>query len=105
MAMEEHLVEAASYVRDNKNICRFTSLSPKSMKRCSWIAWPGKDHYERLLGVSYDIAVTLQYPPQIRFRGYGEQALPGQKREDRLQAGGHGALLQNLNAIDATSFF
>jgi hypothetical protein len=107
MAMEEHLVEAAYYVRDSKNICRihFTVSEEHEslfLERLS----PVKNRYERLLGVGYDIEVTIQHPFTDTIAVDTENR-PFRNRSGKIvfRPGGHGALLQNLNAIDGDIIF
>jgi hypothetical protein len=106
-AMEEHLVEAASYVRDNRNICRvhFTVSEEHEAPFLERLG-PAKSHYERLLGVSYDIAVTIQHPSTDTIAVDMENR-PFRDGSGKIvfRPGGHGALLQNLNAIDGDIIF
>ena len=106
-ALEEHLVEAAFYVRDARNICRihFTvseEHEPQFVNVLSRI----KGDYEKLFGVKYEIAVTTQH------RCTDTIAVDMENKPFRdgngkimFRPGGHGALLKNLNAIDGDIIF
>ena len=107
MAMEEHLVEAAYYVRDDKNICRIHFTVSEEHKSLFLEKFgPAKNHYERLLGVSYDVGVTIQSSSTDTIAVDMENR-PFRDRSGKIvfRPGGHGALLQNLNAIDGDIIF
>lgn len=106
-AMEEHLAEAAFYVRDANNTCRihFTvSQEHESLfrERLSSV----KGHYENLFGVHYDISFSVQLPSTDTIAVDMENR-PFRDRSGKItfRPGGHGALLQNLNAIDGNIVF
>lgn len=106
-AMEEHLVEAASYVRDDRNTCRihFTvSEEHESRFRSSLSDVVG--YYEALYGIKYDIAVTTQRPSTDTI-AVDRKNRPFRDRNGKIlfRPGGHGALLHNLNAIDGDIIF
>jgi hypothetical protein len=107
MAMEEHLVEAAYYVRDGKNICRIHfTVSEEHESPFLERLGPAKSHYERLLGVSYDIGVTIQHPSTDTIAVDTENR-PFRDRSGKIvfRPGGHGALLRNLNTIEGDIIF
>ena len=106
-ALEEHLVEAALYVRDTRNVCRihFTvSDEHESQFRESLARIKGD--YEKLFGVKYEIAVTIQHPSTDTI-AVDREGRPFRDRSGRLvfRPGGHGALLNNLNGIDGDIVF
>ena len=106
-ALEEHLVEAALYVRDARNICRvhFT-LSDEHESRFRDSLSRIKGDYEKLFGVKYEIAVTIQHPSMDTIAVDMENR-PFRDRGGRLvfRPGGHGALLKNLNATEGDVIF
>jgi hypothetical protein len=107
MAMEEHLAEAASYVRDDRNICRIHfTVSEEHESAFLERLGPAKSQFERLFGVSYDIAVTIQHPSTDTL-AVDLQNRPFRDRNGRLvfRPGGHGSLLQNLDGIDGDIIF
>jgi len=106
-AMEEHLAEAAFYVRDATNTCRihFTvSQEHESLfrERLSSV----KSHYENLFGVHYDVSFSKQLPSTDTIAVDMENR-PFRDRSGKItfRPGGHGALLQNLNANDGNIVF
>jgi len=106
-ALEEHLVEAALYVRDAQNICRihFTVSEEHESRLINWLPQI-KGYYEDLFGVKYEIAVTIQYPSTDTIAVDMENKPFRDKRGKMIfWPGGHGALLQNLNAIDGDIIF
>ncbi len=105
--LEEHLVEAALYALDRNGICRihYTVAEEHQGVVADYLA--GKiPLYERKFGVRYEwqisaqkaatrtIAVDLDNRP---FRGRDGKLL--------LRPAGHGALLENLNAIEGEFIF
>ena len=106
-AMEEHLVEAAFYVRDARNICRthFT-VSEEHESRFRDLLFRVSGYYEHLYGVSYEVAVTIQHPSTDTIAVDMENR-PFRDRNGKIlfRPGGHGAILQNLNAIDGDIIF
>jgi hypothetical protein len=106
-AMEEHLVEAAYYVRDDKNICRihFTVSGEHEALFLDKLG-PAKSYYEHLFGVGYDVGVTIQHPSTDTIAVDTENR-PFRDGSGKIvfRPGGHGALLQNLNAIDGDIIF
>ena len=106
-ALEEHLVEGSLYVRDGRNICRIHFTVSDEHESClkdflSRI----KGDYERLCGVKYEIRVTIQHPSTDTIAVDMENR-PFRDRTGKIvfRPGGHGALLQNLNAIDGDIIF
>jgi hypothetical protein len=106
-ALEEHLVEAALYVRDARNICRIHfTVSDEHESRFSEFLSRVKGDYEKLFGVKYEITVTIQYPSTDTIAVDMENR-PFRDRGGRLvfRPGGHGALLKNLNAMEGDVIF
>jgi hypothetical protein len=106
-AFEEHLVEAAEYVRDGKGICRLhLTVSPEH-----------REGFERLLekvGPLYEAKYNVRF--QVDFSTQGEFtntiAVDGRNRPFRLPDGsihfrpaGHGALIENLNNLQGDIIF
>ena len=106
-ALEEHLVEAALYIRDAKKICRvhFT-ISEEHESQLKDLLFQIKGYYEKLFGVKYEIAVTIQHPSTDTIAVDMENK-PFRDRSGKIifRPGGHGALLKNLNAIDGDIIF
>jgi hypothetical protein len=106
-AAEEHLVEAALYVRDARNICRahFT-VSKEHESQFSDFVFRARREYENLYGISYEISVTVQLPSTDTI-ALDSNNRPIRDRRDEIlfRPGGHGALLQNLNALEGDIIF
>lgn len=106
-SLEEHLVEAALYVRDAKGVCRvhFTVSKEYESDVKDYFA-SVRNYYENSCNVKFDfrlstqllstntIAVDMDNRP---FRDRGGMLV--------FRPGGHGALLKNLNAIDGDIIF
>jgi hypothetical protein len=106
-AMEEHLVEAAHYVRDARNICRvhFTvSEEHESAFRDSLLE--ARSYYEQLFGVSYEIGISKQLASTETI-ALDRNNIPVRDSNGKimLRPGGHGALLANIDALDADIIF
>ncbi len=106
-AMEEHLAEAAFYVRDANKTCRihFTvSQEHESLfrERLSRV----RKRYEDLFDVHYDVSFSVQHPSTDTIAVDMENRLYRDRSGKIIfRPGGHGALLQNLNAIDGDIIF
>jgi hypothetical protein len=106
-AMEEHLAEAAFYVRDDSNICKIHfTISEEHESQFKDLLHRVRGDYENLFGVNYEVAVTLQ-PRSTDTIATDMQSRPFRNGSGRIlfRPGGHGALLQNLNAIDGDIIF
>jgi hypothetical protein len=106
-AMEEHLAEAAFYIRDGRNICRihFTvSKEHENSFRTFFEAVRGR--YEHEYNVAYEFSLSLQDPSTDTIAVDIENR-PFRDRVGRLcfRPGGHGALLHNLNSIEGDIVF
>ena len=106
-AMEEHLVEAALYVRDDQNVCRIHfTVSEEHEPRFIELLSRVRGYYENLFAVRYEIVVTTQHPSTDTIAVDMENR-PFRDRTGKIvfRPGGHGALLQNFNAIDGDIVF
>jgi hypothetical protein len=106
-SLEEHLVEAALYVRDDQNVCRIHfTVSAEHESRFREVLSQIKGYYETFLGVKYEMAVTIQHPSTDTIAVDMENR-PIRDRSGKIifRPGGHGALLKNLNAIDGDIIF
>jgi hypothetical protein len=106
-AMEEHLVEAAFYVRDDRSICKIHfSVSEEHESQFKDLLYRLKGDYENLFGVNYAVDVTIQHPSTDTI-SIDMEGRPLRDRSGKIlfRPGGHGALLQNLNAIDGDIIF
>ncbi|NWG03061.1 MAG: DUF4301 family protein [Syntrophaceae bacterium] len=106
-ALEEHLVEAALYIRDEKNICRIHfTVSEEHESRFKELIGRISDDYEKRLGVKYEMTVTVQHASTDTIAVDMENK-PFRERSGKIvfRPGGHGALLKNLNAIEGDIIF
>lgn len=104
---EEHLVEGAMYGSDSQGIVRLhLTVSPEHLsffqKKCSEAA----KEFEQSFGVKYEISFSEQKPSTDTI-AVDEHNLPFRTSDGKLffRPGGHGALLENLNDLDADLIF
>jgi hypothetical protein len=97
-AFEEHLVEAAGYVRDAQGVCRIRfTVSPEHLHAFRLLAARVAPEYERALGVRFDLAFSVQKGSTDTVAG-APGGGPFVDDEGRLvlRPSGHGALLENV---------
>jgi hypothetical protein len=106
-ALEEHLVEAALYVRSGSGLCRvhFT-VSEEHLEPVKELLGRVTGQYERCLGVRFEVGLTIQSESTDTIAVDLENR-PYRDRSGRLffRPGGHGALLYNLDGIDGDIVF
>jgi len=106
-ASEEHLVEAANYARnsDGKARIHFT-ISPEHKERFLALLDKKKQDYEKLFGVTFSIDYSDQHPSTDTI-AVDEQNSPFRQPNGSLlfRPAGHGALLKNMNQLDADIIF
>jgi len=106
-AIEEHLVEAALYVKDGLGRCRlhFTVSSDHEKAVAAFLKQTMGD-YERRLRVSFDLSFSTQhaYTDTLAVDLKGE---PFRDENGSLvfRPGGHGALLENLDQLNGDIIF
>lgn len=106
-AMEEHLAEGAMYAKNNAgevNI-HFT-VSPEHKELFEKLVTEKKPAYEEKFSVKYDISFSVQKPSTDTIAADMENN-PFRDKNGRLlfRPGGHGALIENLNDVDADVVF
>ena len=100
-AMEEHLVEAAAYVRDQDDLCRlhFTILHRhrEEFQRLLALVQPTLEERYRC---RFEVEISFQHPGTDTLAADAENR-PFRDGQGRLvfRPGGHGALLENLNEL------
>ncbi len=102
-AIAEHLVEAQEYMRDYDDICSLVvTISPEHRELFEQALAEVKPVYEKKYGVKYDITFTYQD------KATDTIAVDPDNNPFRLDDGsllfrpaGHGALIHNLNKVDA----
>ncbi|MCY7358541.1 MAG: DUF4301 family protein, partial [Rudanella sp.] len=114
--VEEHLVEGAAYANANGLVRIHFTVSPEHHDRFEKLIIEEKPDYEAWLGVAYDVTFSEQkkstdtisvdlsnQPFRNADRDGGDAALrPGSLL---FRPAGHGALIENLNDIDADIVF
>lgn len=106
-AMEEHLAEGAMYAKNNAgevNI-HFT-VSPEHRELFEALVEKKKGFYESKFSVKYDISFSVQKPSTDTLAADMNNE-PFRDAEGNLffRPGGHGALIENLNDVDADVVF
>lgn len=102
-AAEEHLVEGAGYARDEKNEVRIHfTISPEHTEAFHHHLDQVRAKYEDAFGVKYIISHSVQNPSTDTI-AVGENNEIFRERDGDLffRPGGHGALIGNLNMLDA----
>ncbi len=106
-AFEEHLVEAANYVRDKSNTARihFTVLV-EHLETIKDFLEEVRGFYEEKEGVRYEIGFSIQNPSTDTI-AVDLDNRPFRDKDGRLvfRPGGHGALLENLNRLKGDIVF
>lgn len=106
-AMEEHLAEGARYAKNNigqVNI-HFT-VSPEHKRLFEKLVAGRRKQYEENLSVEYDISFSVQKSSTDTI-AVDMKNQPFREADGKLlfRPGGHGALIENLNDIDADIVF
>lgn len=104
---EEHLVEGAKYAADNANKAslHFT-VSPEHQPGFEDLLAEIKDKYEEQLGIEFDVTFSQQKPSTDTIAVDMDNE-PFRNSDGSLlfRPGGHGALIENLNDLDADIIF
>ena len=106
-AMEEHLAEGAMYAKNNAgevNI-HFT-VSPEHKPLFEQLVTNKVSEYEEKFSVKYDLSFSVQKPSTDTIAANMENG-PFRDKNDNLlfRPGGHGALIENLNDVEADVVF
>lgn len=105
--MEEHLVEGALYAANSNNsvVVHFT-VSPEHLEGFSKLSELVKSKYEKEFGVKFYISFSVQKASTDTIAVDGKNN-PFRNNDGSLvfRPGGHGALLDNLNDLDADIIF
>ena len=106
-SLEEHLFEAAQYVRGAGDVCNLHfTISREHKKAVAEKIKNVKSKYESLCLIKYKISSSVQ-SPSTNMLAVNENNLPLRDANGRLifRPGGHGSLLTNLQNIDADFIF
>ena len=106
-ALEEHLFEAAQYIRDAGGVCHLHfTISEEHKKDVAKKIKAVKSKYENLCRIKYKIYLSVQ-SPSTNMMAVDENNLPLRDDGGNLifRPGGHGSLLKNLQNLDADLIF
>jgi len=106
-SLEEHLVEAAMYIQDNRHTCRLhITLSEEHRRDVEDYLTLIRGRYETEYDVRFEIGLSVQSPSTDTAALDGE-GKPFRDEDGRIvfRPGGHGALLKNLSAIEGDIVF
>ena len=104
--MEEHLVEGALYAASGGQACVHFTVSHEHMEMFKKRVAQKADQYAKKYGVTYDITFSEQKPSTDTIAA-GPDNQPFRNEDGSLlfRPGGHGALIENLNEIEADIIF
>ena len=104
--MEEHLVEGALYAASNGEANVHFTVSHEHMQLFEQKVKDKKDGYAGKYGIQYNISFSEQKPSTDTVAANPDNT-PFRTEEGELlfRPGGHGALIENLNEIDADVIF
>lgn len=105
-AIEEHLVEAAFYTADARGYCHIHfTISEEHRKQTEVFLEKIRKNYEKRFGIILRIELSLQSAASQTMAMEGEELYRDASGRLMLRPGGHGALLENLNAINGDIIF
>ncbi len=104
--MEEHLVEGALYAASNGEAHVHFTVSHEHMELFKQKVAQKADYYAKKYGIHYDISFSEQKPSTDTVAA-NPDGTPFRNSDGSLlfRPGGHGALIENLNEIDADIIF
>jgi len=104
--MEEHLVEGALYAASNGEAHVHFTVSHEHMELFRQKVAQKADHYAQKYGIKYDITFSEQKPSTDTIAA-NPDGTPFRNSDGSLlfRPGGHGALIENLNEIEADVIF
>lgn len=104
--LEEHLVEGALYADSEGIVHLHYTVSPEHQALFEAKVAETKGKYESLYNVKYDISFSVQKPSTDTI-AVNPDNTPFRNSDGSLlfRPGGHGALIENLNEIDADVIF
>lgn len=103
----EHLAEGALYAQSVNNVVKIHfTVSPEHKEKFQHHVWQIVPDYEKLYGVTYDISFSEQkaYTDTIAV-DLADEPFRNQDGSLLFRPAGHGALIANLNDIDADIVF
>ncbi len=104
--LEEHLVEGAHYAASGKNVRIHFTVSPQHMEMFQTHLAEVKPLYEKMFKVKYDVSFSVQKAETDTIAADEENhAFRDEEGALVFRPGGHGALIENLNDLDADLVF
>lgn len=104
--LEEHLVEGALYANSNGIVNLHYTVSPEHKDLFIKKVEDVKEKYEKKYGVKYDVTFSIQKPSTDTIAVNPDNTLFRNSDGSLLfRPGGHGALIENLNDIEADVVF
>lgn len=106
-SMEEHLAEGALYcINNRREVSVHFTVSDEHLSAFRQKTDEIKDQFEHLLGVKYHITYSLQKPSTDTIAvNLSNEPFRNQDGSLLFRPAGHGALLENLNELDADLIF
>ncbi len=104
---EEHLTEGALYAKDNRNVVRLHfTVSPEHQSAFEELLKEIKEKYEKELDVTFEVSFSRQKPSTDAI-AVDLKNEPFREADGSLlfRPAGHGALIENLNDLDADIIF
>ncbi len=104
--VQEHLTEGALYAKSGKNACIHFTVSPEHLSLFKKHIEQTKAEYEKRFDVKFEINYSIQKPSTDTV-AVDLQNRPFRNSDGSIlfRPGGHGALIENLNEIDADIIF
>ena len=105
--VEEHLVEGAHYCRDaHNNVYLHFTVSPEHRALFEQHVADVKKHYEQQFGVTYHVSFSEQKPATDTIAvDMNNEPFRNDDGTPLFRPGGHGALIENLNDLEADLVF
>ncbi len=104
--VEEHLVEAALYASDGQRAAIHFTVSPEHQAGFEALLKERQGHYEEKFGVKYDVTFSIQSPATDTI-AVNPDNTPFRTEDGKLlfRPAGHGALITNLDKLNADIIF
>ena len=104
--VEEHLVEAALYASDGERAAIHFTVSPEHKAGFLNLLEERQSHYEKKYGITYDVSFSEQSPATDTI-AVNPDNTPFRNEDGTLlfRPAGHGALIDNLDKLDADIIF